>query len=172
MAWIPCVRSRWSYWIVADLAFRRQDEKPEVKAEDAEMKTDEDDAAKPDEATTATTPAKPKRKVEPTSDRLSNLSRVTPAQLSYITFPTDARYVPVRPIFSSHSRASTAANPAVSATPRIGAGGGILMMRDREPEKEAEFLEMEVMKVVDTEAAPVVGAGAGAGAGEIGRAHV
>ena len=40
------------------------------------------------------------------------------------------------------------------------------MMRDREPEKEAEFLEMEVMKVVDTEAAPVVGAGAGAGAGE------
>lgn len=131
------------------------------------MKTDEDDAPKADDATASTTPAKPKRKVEPTSDRLSNLSRVTPAQLSYITFPTDARYVPVRPIFSSHARASTAANPAVSATPSIGAGGGILMMRDREPEKEAEFLEMEVMKVVDTEAAPAAAATAG-GAGPAG----
>jgi 26S proteasome regulatory subunit N2 len=107
------------------------------------MKTD--DAA-------AAAPAKPKRKAEATTDRLSNLSRVTPAQLSYISFPSDARYVPVRPLFSSSSSSTPVSKGDVkqgTATPSIGAGGGILMMRDNEPTKEAEFLELEVMKVVD-----------------------
>lgn len=105
------------------------------------MKTD--DATAPAATTTdeTTTPAaKPKRKAEPTSSRLSNLSRVTPGQVSAVSFPADARYVPVRPVGNTTS--STAAPSA----------GGILMVRDQQPEKEGEFLEMEVTKAIDTSA--------------------
>lgn len=37
------------------------------------------------------------------------------------------------------------------------------MVRDREPEKEGEFLEMEVMKAIDTSAPAAVEGGAAAG---------
>lgn len=39
------------------------------------------------------------------------------------------------------------------------------MVRDRQPEKEGEFLEMEVMKAIDTSAPAPVEGGAAAGAG-------
>ncbi|KAL8279340.1 hypothetical protein RQP46_008152 [Phenoliferia psychrophenolica] len=123
------------------------DDKPaEAKptSEDTEMKSDEPaTAAAPAAsegaaATTAdATPAKPKRKAEATSSVLSNLSRVTPAQLPFITFAPDARWTPVRPVHSGESS--------------IGAGGGILLMRDSEPDKEAEFLTIEVEKVLTLE---------------------
>ncbi|KAK3822340.1 MAG: armadillo-type protein [Linnemannia gamsii] len=58
-----------------------EDEKPEAKAEDA----------KEEEAKIA---AKPKK--EPLSEKLGNLARVVPAQLKYISFDKDARYVPVK----------------------------------------------------------------------------
>lgn len=47
-------------------------------------------------ATTATT-KRPRRK-EPTSERLPNYSRVTPAQIKYVAFPPDSRYSPIRPV--------------------------------------------------------------------------
>ncbi|SCV74944.1 BQ2448_7973 [Microbotryum intermedium] len=82
---------------------------------------------------TAPSSAKPKRR-EPTSTRLQNLSRVTPPQLSTVTFPKEARYVPVRPVSTL----------------------------DQEPDKEAEFLEMQVMKVIDTSGAGTTTATGGA----------
>lgn len=144
------------------------------------------------EASSSTTPAviavvaptpKKTRKAEPTSDRLSNLSRVTPAQLPYISFPLDSRYVPVRPFIASSAIGTTSAGTGgagslLSSTEKSihstiasrSGGGGILMMRDREPEKEAEFMEIEVTKVLE---APIIGgpvplAGAAAGAVEDG----
>lgn len=58
-----------------------EDEKPEVKTEEA----------KEDEAKAA---AKPKKEAQ--SEKLGNLARVVPAQLKYISFDKDARYVPVK----------------------------------------------------------------------------
>ncbi|KAF9914367.1 proteasome regulatory particle base subunit [Lobosporangium transversale] len=58
-----------------------EDEKPEEKSEEA----------KDEEAKAA---AKPKK--EPQSEKLGNLARVLPAQLKYISFDKEARYVPVK----------------------------------------------------------------------------
>ena len=158
-----------------------QDEKVEekseqkVEAKDEDMKIDE-----PEASSSTTTPApaptpKKIKKVEPTSDRLSNLSRVTPAQLSYISFPADSRYVPVRPFAAVTALSPTtttmgssllsSANGNIHSTlaSRAG-GGGILMMRDKEPEKEAEFLEIEVTKVLE---APIIGGAVPVGAGGV-----
>ncbi|KDE05351.1 hypothetical protein MVLG_04266 [Microbotryum lychnidis-dioicae p1A1 Lamole] len=99
---------------------------------------------------------------EPTSTRLQNLSRVTPPQLSTVTFPKEARYVPVRPVASLSETTGVA-----SGVSSVGGGGGILLVRDQEPDKEAEFLEMQVMKVIDTSgagAANTAGASAAGGA--------
>ncbi|KAG0222249.1 armadillo-type protein [Mortierella sp. GBAus27b] len=57
-----------------------EDEKPEEKAE--EVKEEEAKASK--------------GKKEPQSEKLGNLARVIPAQLKYIVFDKDARYVPVK----------------------------------------------------------------------------
>ncbi|KAF9373916.1 proteasome regulatory particle base subunit, partial [Mortierella sp. AD011] len=58
-----------------------EDEKPEEKAEEV----------KDDETKTASKPKK-----EPQFEKLGNLARVLPAQLKYITFDKESRYVPVR----------------------------------------------------------------------------
>ncbi|KAK4049515.1 proteasome regulatory particle base subunit [Microbotryomycetes sp. JL201] len=156
----------------------KKEEKPSATAsEDTEMKDENapaadaatttaatDDAAdvKPAEATTT---AKPKRRNEPSSSRLSNLSRVTPAQLPVIQFPSDSRFVPVRPVVSSSSLAtSTAATSKFivgsSLTNNIAGGGGILLVKDTRPNEEAEFLEMEVLKAIDTSNTAATGAAA------------
>lgn len=109
------------------------------------MKTDEPVVPTESAEASSSTPAKPKRKPEATTDRLSNLSRVTPAQLPFITFAPDARWTPVRPV-----NAAVAA-PQPGLAPTIGAGGGILLMRDREPDKEAEWITIEVEKVLTLE---------------------
>ncbi|KAK3812920.1 MAG: armadillo-type protein [Benniella sp.] len=57
-----------------------EDEKPEEKAED--VKEDETKSTK--------------TKKEPQFEKLGNLARVVPAQLKYIVFDKDARYVPVK----------------------------------------------------------------------------
>ena len=116
-----------------------------MKIDEATPLATGDGATAPLAATT-----KPKRKAaEPSSERLANLTRVTPAQLSHISFPADSRYVPVRSFFAStSSSASTSAVKSTSTRNTLSTGGGILMMRDREPTKEAEFLEMEVTRVL------------------------
>jgi 26S proteasome regulatory subunit N2 len=90
---------RWRFSLIP--THHLQDEK---KDGDVEMKTDEPtkhgdvspisgsisnlvDASKP-----------PSRKKEASSERLQNFSRVTPQQLTYISFPSDSRYQPVRPV--------------------------------------------------------------------------
>lgn len=124
---------------------------------DEEMKVDEpaSSSAAPVVDGAAAVAAKPKRKAEATSGRLANLSRVTSAQLAYISFPAESRYVPVRsfaastPSTSAVASTSTATATAIRST--LKTGGGILMMRDREPTKEAEFLEMEVTRVLQVD---------------------
>lgn len=118
-----------------------------MKIEGGAVTTGDESALSTTAPTTAA--AKPKRKAEPTSERLANLTRVTPAQLSHISFPADSRYVPVRSIFASTSSATTGSSSKSTATrSTLSTGGGILMMRDREPTKDAEFIAMEVTRVL------------------------
>lgn len=56
-----------------------------------------------------------------TSETLTNLSRVTPAQLQYIAFPSEGRFQPVRPVGRG--------------------GGGIVMLLDKSEEEEINWIE-------------------------------
>jgi len=152
-------------------------------------KADGEDEAAPKEgeakekAEVAPAPAKPKRKEGP--EKLANLSRVTPSQLAHISFPAEGRYIPIRSVVGGYTQlhASTATTPAITrpATPAVstepkpmaqassvvstwGTGGGILLLRDNEPDKEGEFLEFEVSKVLENEVEAAAAQGAGAGA--------
>ncbi|WVR08800.1 hypothetical protein IAU60_005858 [Kwoniella sp. DSM 27419] len=110
------------------------------KAEAGEaMDTDEkaDDALVGQDATP--TPAK-KKPSEPSSFILPNMSRVTSAQLAYISFPSgdNVRYTPVRPL---------AEQPTPSAGKGPGgasASGSVVLLRDLNPESsEGEFIELD-----------------------------
>lgn len=89
--------------------------------------------------------ATPKRRppTEPTSETLSNFSRVTPSQLSYIVFPEEGRYQPIRPIATS-TRSKSARSPAERAPERLSGGGGILLFVDRRPKEPVEFLDFDL----------------------------
>lgn len=113
-----------------------------------------------------------RRKDEASMDKLSNLSRVTPTQLPHIIFPDDSRYVPVRPLLASSSAqkshllklgstgglTTVVAHAILSQADSVatGAGGGILVMKDRNPDEPAEFLEMSLLRSVasNSHAAP------------------
>lgn len=94
--------------------------------------------------------SKPK-KTEPTSELRPNFSRVTPAQLGYISFPSDARYQPVRAVSTKTplSKSGKAVAAAASASllglgsEKYAGGGGILMLTDSRPNEEAEYIEIE-----------------------------
>ncbi|CCO34500.1 26S proteasome regulatory subunit rpn2 [Rhizoctonia solani AG-1 IB] len=87
------------------------DETPAAQPQDEEMKVDE-----PVPAPT------PKRAAPaPTSETLQNLSRVTPAQMQYITFPAEGRFQPVRPIAKG--------------------GGGIVMFVDKKDGEPIEWIQ-------------------------------
>ena len=69
-------------------------------------------------------------------------SRVTPQQLKYVSFPTDARFVPVRPLHSNRGEIwavplSYESSDAVRARRHVGSatggGSGIVLLRDRKP---------------------------------------
>lgn len=107
--------------------------------------------------------AAPKKGPEPSSETLPNCSRVTPFQLKYVAFAADSRFVPVRAIGARRTDAWSAAEgdalPALAAPPRAdgekdgaapsadaaharrlagftpAGGGGIVLLRDREPGK-------------------------------------
>ena len=86
-------------------------------------------------------------KPELTFENLPNLSRVTPVQLSYIAFPTDARYQPIRPIPSTSSAAPVArktkkASDITTSGTRTLTGGGILLLRDTKPDETADYIEL------------------------------
>ena len=100
-----------------------------------------------------------KRRAEPTFEKVANFSRVTPAQLSYISFPPDGRYQPVRPV-SLHVQAAKGGR-AVSAgagkkgngssgllSEQYAGGGGILILVDERPDDEAELIDLSPPAVV------------------------
>ncbi|KAH9944140.1 D-isomer specific 2-hydroxyacid dehydrogenase [Epithele typhae] len=99
------------------------------------------------------------RKSEVPSEKLSNFSRVTPAQLAYITFASGSRYQPVR-VVSTRPPPSTktpkTASSLALAVERYAGGGGILIMADTRPEEDAEYIEFETQPV--PQAAPGVAA--------------
>ncbi|PWY96976.1 26S proteasome regulatory complex, non-ATPase subcomplex, Rpn2/Psmd1 subunit [Testicularia cyperi] len=61
-----------------------------TKKEDGDV-TMEEDKPKPAKS-------KKERKQEPTSEVLPNYSRVTPAQVKFVSFPAEARFAPIRPV--------------------------------------------------------------------------
>lgn len=85
------------------------------------------------------------RKAEPTFEKLPNLSRVTPAQMSHIVFPPDGRYQPVRSV-SAHTapkngKASKSSGGILVSSEKFAGGGGILILVDQRPDEEAEYIE-------------------------------
>lgn len=109
-----------------------------------------------------------KKPEQPTSEPKPNLSRVTPAQLAYISFPSDARYQPVRTVTSAVPPSTKGAGKKVQSqilgSEKYGGGGGILILLDTRPDEEAEFLELEPPAVVPppAEVTPTADAGASA----------
>src|ERR1700686_1465704 len=73
------------------------DNPPVEEDEPEKMETDEkEDTAEPE--TKDKKKKKVKKEEEPSFEVLSNLSRVGPRQLKYITFPENSRYVPVKKV--------------------------------------------------------------------------
>lgn len=153
----------------------KEKESSDKKDEDSSMQTDEqangvagegdttatDDASK---RTKGDAPAAP----EPTSESLSNLSRVVPAQMPYISFPSSSRFVPVRPLVSS-SHASTSILAQAAKAPALpslildsivdiglglGSGGGILVLKDTRPGETAEYVEPKAKQALAAAAGP------------------
>ncbi|KAF8213150.1 armadillo-type protein [Mycena galopus ATCC 62051] len=93
--------------------------------------------------------SKTAKKAEPAFEMRSNLSRVTPAQLAYITFPTEGRFQPVRAVSAkpvplrkagaAGGKASSA--PAGLVSEKYAGGGCILILSDLRPDEEAEFID-------------------------------
>jgi len=78
------------------------------------------------------------RKKEATSERLQNFSRVTPQQLTYISFPPDSRYQPVRPV-STNSVSRSKKSSAEPGETYTGVGG-ILVLLDERPEEPVDLI--------------------------------
>lgn len=99
------------------------------------------------------TGSKPARKSEPSFELLPNFSRVTPSQLSHISFPPRGRYQPVRfvsakpPVSRSgkatagHAGGKSAAAALGSRSELYGGGGGILVLVDEQPNEDAEYID-------------------------------
>ena len=100
-----------------------------------------DDTKKSDDAAAEKSPVEKKRK-EPTSETLQNFSRVTPAQLAHISFPPDARFQPVRSFTPPTSVTKARLKGAVKTTTERYAGGGIILLVDRQPGEETKFVDL------------------------------
>ncbi|KAK0245602.1 armadillo-type protein [Armillaria nabsnona] len=121
----------------------------------------------PTPPTTTTTKS---RKSEPSSEMLPNFSRVTPAQLSYITFPSDGRYQPVRAVSSKTAKAGKGGKVSSSGVNSYSGGGGILLLTDLRPDEEGEFIDLEPpVEAAPAEAVPAVGNGDAVGSVPTGR---
>ncbi|KAJ7103629.1 armadillo-type protein [Mycena belliarum] len=143
------------------------DDKPEGKKEsdgDVEMKDEEPLSPGKDAgdispingsisglAEDGKTSTKSTKKAEPSFEMLPNLSRVTPAQLSYITFPPEGRFQPVRAVSANPAprggKAAVAGSKSATPAPvglmseKYAGGGCILILSDLRPEEEAEFID-------------------------------
>ncbi|KAH9937189.1 26S proteasome regulatory complex non-ATPase subcomplex Rpn2/Psmd1 subunit [Fomitopsis serialis] len=122
-----------------------------------DAKKDGDVEMKDSEASTST----PKRK-EPSVEKLPNFSRVVPAQVSYISFPQDSRYQPVRVVStrSVPTKGGKASAPKSSLVPgitseRYAGGGGILILADQRPDEEPDYIEFETQAILAANEAAV-----------------
>ncbi|KAF5375084.1 hypothetical protein D9758_000379 [Tetrapyrgos nigripes] len=121
---------------------------------DVNMESDDKGEGKAEgDVETKETPAKPSnsksgRKESP-SETLQNFTRVTPAQLAYISFPTNGRYQPVRGVTAKSTTARAGKTPLLSKQQeeKYASGGGILILVDKRPEEEGEFIEFETAAV-------------------------
>lgn len=124
------------------------DDKPTaVKSQDADMK----------DATAAQQQVKrSRRKVEPTSERLQNYSRVTPAQSKYIAFSADCRYSPIRAV-----QGISAATMIFHEAPAHGPRGALGLLGNATPAKGASGVTTPI-RAKDNIAATDSGKGAAA----------
>ncbi|KAH6917463.1 26S proteasome subunit RPN2a [Coprinopsis sp. MPI-PUGE-AT-0042] len=102
----------------------------------------------------------PKKK-EALSEIKSNLTRVTPAQLPYVSFPPEGRYQPVRPVSSKPPSSASKSKAAVGSA---AAGGGILLLVDKKPEEPGNFISLEPTPIPEAavqqgQATPAAGQG-------------
>jgi 26S proteasome regulatory subunit N2 len=114
---------------------------------------DEKPADAKDEATgsTSATPSKKERKsAEPSSFKVPNMTRVTPLQLPLLSFPSESRYLPVRPL--GQLSATPAPNglkkdskqTSASTQTQSIASGSIVLLRDtKSGEQEGEYVELD-----------------------------
>jgi len=80
----------------------------------------------------------PSRKKEASSERLQNFSRVTPQQLTYISFPPGSRYQPVRPVSTnSVSRPKKSSTGPLETYTGV---GGILVLLDEQPDEPVDLI--------------------------------
>ena len=97
----------------------------------------------------------PSRKKEASSERLQNFSRVTPQQLTYISFPSDSRYQPVRPVSTnSVSRSRKSSTGPLDTYTGV---GGILVLLDEQSDEPVDLiapLEPSVIAPEPTTAQP------------------
>jgi len=138
------------------------DDKPDEKKEsdgDVEMKVDDEpgknagDISPINESISNLAedgkPAKATKKAEPAFETRPNLSRVTPAQLAYITFPPEGRFQPVRAVSAKPVPLRKAGVVGGKASPspvglvseKYAGGGCILILSDLRPDEEAEFID-------------------------------
>lgn len=80
----------------------------------------------------------PSRKKEASSERLQNFSRVTPQQLTYISFPPDSRYQPVRPV--STNSVSRSKKSSTEPWETYTGVGGILVLLDEQPDEPVDLI--------------------------------
>ena len=78
---------------------------------------------------------------EPTSEKLKNFSRVTPAQMAHISFPPDSRYQPVR-LVSPHPAPARRSFKTLVTAEKFAGGGGILLLVDQRPNEETTYIEL------------------------------
>ena len=95
--------------------------------------------------------SEPAAQPEPTSETLQNFSRVTPAQIVHIAFPSNARYQPVR-VVSSQPAPSRRSAKAVLSAEKYAGGGGILLLIDQRPSEAPDYIEFTTATVVAPEA--------------------
>ncbi|KAI0361309.1 26S proteasome regulatory complex non-ATPase subcomplex Rpn2/Psmd1 subunit [Trametes cingulata] len=134
----------------------------EKKDGDVEMKSGEPSTTRNEDVSPISlaegTSTPKSRKSEPSFEKLSNFSRVTPAQLAYITFPPENRYQPVRVVSTrpppGPSKNPKSASAAALAAERYAGGGGILIMADTRPGEKTEYIEFETQPAAPAAGAP------------------
>ncbi|EST08654.1 Proteasome/cyclosome repeat [Kalmanozyma brasiliensis GHG001] len=110
---------------------RAQAEGESMDVDDAPVKKDDGDVAMDED--TGKKKGKKERKQEPKSELLPNYSRVTPAQVKFVNFPAESRFVPIRPVQGLGSKvrqdvyntSSVAGKMLGNASPAPGASGTV-----------------------------------------------